>query len=140
MIIKAKQIHRDDIYQLLCLLENKELNKEHFDQCFDKGLENKDVYYYVYQYDEKIIGYISLYIHHYMHHNHDTGEVVELIVDEKYRSQRVGAQLLECVEEKARKLGLEEIELSTSTYRKKAHKFYETHGYCMNHYNYAKKI
>lgn len=140
MIINAREKHLNDIYRLMCVLENKELNKTHFEKCYILGLKSEDIYYYLYQYEDKIVGYISLYVHHYMHHDCDTGEIVELVVDENCRGQKIGSQLIEYVEDKARYLGLEEIELSTSTYRKKAHKFYETHGYIMNHYNYTKKI
>ena len=53
---------------------------------------------------------------------------------------KIGKQLIQRVERKAMELGLEEIELSTSTYRKKAHHFYEVNGYQMNHYNYTKQL
>ena len=35
---------------------------------------------------------------------------------------------------------LEQIELSTSTYRKDAHRFYERQGYEKLHYNYTKAL
>lgn len=140
MIIQAKQEHRDEIYHLICILENQTINKDHFIHYYQKAFMNEDIHLYVYIKDEKVIGFISMYVHHYFHHHQDTGEIVELIVDPHYRGLKIGEQLLVFIEKIAQERQLEEIELSTSTYRKKAHHFYEVHGYSMNHYNYTKKL
>lgn len=140
VIVQAKKEHINDIYQLLCILEDKQLDKKSFEKNYLNGLENRDIYYYIYVKDEKVIGFMSFYIHHYLHHDGNTGEIVELVVDPQYRGQKVGNQLIEYVKNLARELSLEEIELSTSTYRKRAHRFYEAHGFIMNHYNYIKKL
>lgn len=81
---------------MICILENKEINKEHFDCVFENSLKNEDIIYLVYR-DEKI-------------------------------------------EEIAKDKQLEQIELSTSTYRKDAHRFYERQGYEKLHYNYTKEL
>ena len=51
------------------------------------------------------------------------------------RSFKIGKQLIEKIEEIAKDKQLEQIELSTSTYRKDAHRFYER-----LHYNYTKEL
>ena len=81
---------------MICILENKEINKEHFDCVFENSLKNEDIIYLVYR-DEKI-------------------------------------------EEIAKDKQLEQIELSTSIYRKDAHRFYERQGYEKLHYNYTKEL
>ena len=81
---------------MICILENKEINKEHFDSVFENSLKNEDIIYLVYR-DEKI-------------------------------------------EEIAKDKQFEQIELSTSTYRKDAHRFYERQGYEKLHYNYTKEL
>lgn len=140
MIEKASVKDLNIVYQLICELEQEQLNKDRFKNIYQKAMDQNDIYYYVYRYQEKVVGFISLYIHHYLHHDHDTGEIVELVVLPEYRNLKIGQQLIQYVERKAVELGLEEIELSTSTYRKKAHHFYEVHGYHMNHYNYTKQL
>ena len=95
--------------------------------------------YLVYRQD-KILGFLSFQIHRYLHHNQDTGEIVELVVLPECRGKRIGQQLLQAIEKKAIDLHLEQIELSTSTYRKQAHHFYEQNGYEMSHYNYTKNL
>ena len=122
MIEYAKLEDKEEIYNLICILENKEINKEHFD------------------WDEKIEGFLSFKINHYLHHDRDTGEIVELVVLPKKRSLKIGKQLIERIEEIAKEKQLEQIELSTSTYRKDAHRFYERQGYEKLHYNYTKEL
>ena len=53
------------------------------------------------------------------------------------RSLKIGKQLIEKI---ARNKKLEQIELSTSIYRKDAHRFYERQGYEKLHYNYTKEL
>ena len=135
MIYPALIEDLETVYRYICILENKEIDKDYFKQAYLKGLEDENTFYFLHEH-----GFISMHITNYLHHDHPTGEVVELVVDPEYRSQKIGEQLLNYIEELGEELGLEEICLCTSTYRKQAHKFYERHGYIMNHYNYIKKL
>lgn len=139
MIEEAKLEDKEEIYQLICILENKEINKEHYDKVYKEGLKDSSTIYLVYR-DEKIGGFLSFKIHHYLHHDYDTGEIVELVVLPEKRNLQIGKKLIEKIEEIARKRNLEQIELSTSTYRKDAHRFYERQGYEKLHYNYTKEL
>lgn len=140
MIEAAKLSDEDAVYELICILEKKTINKEHFSQVYQQGIHSDDVKYLVYRKDQEILGFLSFTIHHYLHHDNDTGEIVELVVKESHRGLRIGHRLIEAIENIARELQLEQIELSTSTYRKKAHSFYEAHGYQKDHYNYTKNL
>ena len=139
MIVKACLEDMEDIYNLMCILENKELDKEHFVQTYQQNIQDEDVIYLVYK-EDRILGFISFVVHHYLHHDRDMGEIVELVVLPECRGKRIGQQLLQEIEKKAIDLHLEQIELSTSTYRKQAHHFYEQNGYEMLHYNYTKNL
>lgn len=139
MIVKADLEDMEDIYNLMCILENKELDKEHFVQTYQQNIQDEDVIYLVYK-EDRILGFISFVVHHYLHHDRDMGEIVELVVLPECRGKSIGQQLLQAIEKKAIDLHLEQIELSTSTYRKQAHHFYEQNGYEMLHYNYTKNL
>ena len=139
MIEQAKLEDKEEIYNLICILENKEINKEHFDSVFENSLKNEDIIYLVYR-DEKIEGFLSFKMHHYLHHDHDTGEIVELVILPEKRSFKIGKQLIEKIEEIAKDKQFEQIELSTSTYRKDAHRFNERQGYEKLHYNDTKEL
>jgi len=56
-------------------------------------------------------------------------EVSGLVVDERFRSQRVGEHLLARAEAWARENGCQAIGLRSNVIRDRAHKFYERHGY-----------
>ena len=79
MIEQAKLEDKEEIYNLICILENKKIKKEHFDCVFENSLKDKGIIYLVYR-DEKIEGFLSFKIHHYLHHDNDTGEIVELVL------------------------------------------------------------
>ena len=101
MIENAKLEDKEEIYNLICILENKEINKEHFDCVFENSLKDEDIIFLVYR-DKKIEGFLSFKIHHYLHHDHDTGEIVEPVVLPEKRNLKIGKQLIEKIEEIAR--------------------------------------
>lgn len=140
MIENAKKEDLEDIYKLICELEQEQISKDYFTKTYLEGVDNKDIYFIIYRHEDKIIGFISLYVNYHLHHHAPTGEIVELIVLPEYRGLKVGHRLIEYVENLAKEKGLIELELSTSTYRKKAHLFYEAHGFVKDHYNYTKDI
>lgn len=139
MIVEASSKDRDDVFELMNELEAGTLNKADFIGQFNACLENKDVYIYLYK-DEIVKGCITLYVHHYLHHRFVTGEIGELIVKSEYRSQNIGKQLLDYVEDIAKKMHLEEISLSSGMKRVDAHRFYERNGYLKDHFCFEKKL
>jgi GNAT superfamily N-acetyltransferase len=56
-------------------------------------------------------------------------EISGFVVDERYRSQRVGMHLLARAEGWAREKGCRAIGLRSNVIRDRAHAFYESHGY-----------
>lgn len=140
MIQYATKADLEAVYRLICILEQQELDKKYFTDTYLHALKDEDVVYLVYKKDNDIQGFLSFVIHHYLHHHHNTGEIVELVVNPHQRGQSIGQELLEAVEKIAYEKKLEQIELSTSTYRTRAHHFYEKNGYVMNHYNYTKDL
>ena len=139
MIIEATYKDKDEVFLLMDELERHTLDKKLFDEQYDKCMNNKNIYIYLYQ-DEDVKGCITLYIQNYLHHKKATGEIGELIVKEKYRNLHIGEKLLKYVEQKAKQLDLEEICLSSGMVRKDAHRFYERHGYIKDHYSFEKKF
>lgn len=140
MIEEAKKEDVEAVYRLICNLEEEVFDKIKFIEIYKQNIENPDIQYYIYRKDNHCVGFISLYSKQLLHHNGKTGEIVELIIDDEYRNQRIGEMLLTHVENVAGELGLLEIEVSSNVKRTRAHSFYEKHGYIKNHYNLIKKI
>lgn len=139
MIKQATDQDRDEVFLLMNELERNTLNKEMFDKQYDKCMNNRNIYVYLYK-DIDVKGCITLYVQNYLHHQKATGEIGELIVKKEYRNLHIGEKLLNYIEEKGKELDLEEICLSSGMVRKDAHRFYERHGYVKDHYSFEKKL
>ena len=76
----------------------------------------------------EIAGWIAVFVYRTVEAD-ARAEVSGLVVDERFRSQRVGEHLLARAEEWARGNGCQAIALRSNVIRDRAHKFYERHGY-----------
>jgi len=76
----------------------------------------------------EIAGWIAVFVYRTVEAD-ARAEVSGLVVDERFRSQRVGEHLLARAEEWARKNGCQAIGLRSNEIRDRAHAFYERHGY-----------
>jgi GNAT superfamily N-acetyltransferase len=77
---------------------------------------------------KEIAGWIAVFVYRTVEAD-ARAEVSGLVVDERFRSQRVGEQLLARAEEWAREKGCHAIGLRSNVIRDRAHAFYERHGY-----------
>jgi GNAT superfamily N-acetyltransferase len=78
-------------------------------------------------YDEQVLG-LAVYR---VYENTFSGcrfYVDDLVVDEKLRSRGIGHQLLDYLENKARQMGCNTMDLEVSMHRTRAHKFYVREG------------
>jgi GNAT superfamily N-acetyltransferase len=76
----------------------------------------------------EIAGWIAVFVYRTVEAD-ARAEVSGLVVDERFRSQRVGEHLLARAEEWAREAGCQAIGLRSNVIRERAHAFYERHGY-----------
>jgi GNAT superfamily N-acetyltransferase len=76
----------------------------------------------------EIAGWIAVFVYRTVEAD-ARAEVSGLVVDERFRSQRIGERLLARSEEWARERGCNVIGLRSNVIRKRAHAFYERHGY-----------
>jgi GNAT superfamily N-acetyltransferase len=76
----------------------------------------------------EIAGWIAVFVYRTVEAD-ARAEVSGLVVDERFRSQRVGEHLLARAEHWAREQGCRAIGLRSNVIRERAHAFYERHGY-----------
>jgi GNAT superfamily N-acetyltransferase len=76
----------------------------------------------------EIAGWIAVFVYRTVEAD-ARAEVSGLVVDERFRSQRVGEHLLVRAEEWARENACQAIGLRSNVIRDRAHAFYERHGY-----------
>jgi GNAT superfamily N-acetyltransferase len=68
------------------------------------------------------------------------GYVNDMVVDEAYRGQGIGTQILDHIISWAREQGCHRIELNSSFHRKASHAFYEHRGFKRGAYFYSKLL
>jgi GNAT superfamily N-acetyltransferase len=76
----------------------------------------------------EIAGWIAAFVYRTVEAD-ARAEISGFVVDERYRSRRVGERLLARSEEWARERGCATIGLRSNVLRDRAHAFYERHGY-----------
>ncbi|MGE0076765.1 MAG: GNAT family N-acetyltransferase [Bacteroidales bacterium] len=139
-IRKATIDDLDSVYSLICDLENQELNIVAFDTIYRFNINSSETIYLVAEIDGRVVGFLSIHIQHILHHSNSTCELQELNVFNEYRSLGIGTQLMQEAERIAKELGLEEIELTTKVFRKRAQEFYTRLGFENTHLKFVKKF
>lgn len=76
----------------------------------------------------EIAGWIAVFVYRTLEAD-ARAEISGLVVDERFRSRRIGERLLGRSEEWARERGCGAIGLRSNVIRERAHKFYERRGY-----------
>ena len=138
MIRVAEINDLDAVYEQIKQLSNHEFTKEAFHDCYLYNQKNGHIL--VYEEEQIICGCIVFTIHYHLHFSRKTVEIVNLIVDSRYRSSGIGQQLLAAVEIIANESGCACIEAASGKQRKRAHHFYEREGFVCGHYKFTKKL
>lgn len=128
------------VYELICDLEDTRLDFEAFKSIYNINIRSTEAVYLVAEYNKAVVGFLSIHVQRILHHTRPTCELHELNVFNEYRSLGIGTQLMQEAERIAKELGLEEIELTTKVFRKRAQEFYARLGYVNTHLKFVKKI
>jgi len=133
--------HGESVYHLICeLRQDKALDIEKVKQGLQAGIHDANIYYQLAWLDNEPVGFISMQRQFHLHHARWIGEVQELVVLAKARGYGVGKTLLAWAEAQARHIEAELTELSTSTHRLDAHRFYTREGYRPTHLRFTKAL
>ena len=79
--------------------------------------------------EEHVVGFISMHWFDLAHWKGKMGRITSFCVDQNFRSQAVGHQLLSAGEEVFRKEGCVKFEVTSNLKRTRAHGFYLREGY-----------
>lgn len=139
-IRKATAADKDQIYQLICDLEDSEIDKERFFDIYDANMLNPSVCYFVYEKDQIILGFLSLHMQKLLHHAANISEIQEMIVNKYERGAGVGKRLFQ----EAKKVSIEhhcsQMEVCCNQKRTSSHGFYQRQGMANNHYKFCLKL
>ncbi len=137
---RATVADSDAVYVLICELKQAEFNRQAFNVGFKANLEDRHLRYQLALINGDVVGMIGLHMQFHLHHVNWIGEIQELVVMPQARGHGVGSRLLAWAEDQARAAGAELTELSTSTGRLDAHRFYEREGYQQTHFRFTKPV
>lgn len=131
----------DVIYALICeLRQDQALDSQVIKDGLTANLNDPNIYYQLAWQGAEVVGFISLQLQFHLHHARWIAEIQELVVMPQARSLGVGKALLAWAEEQARHRHAELLELSTSTKRVDAHRFYIREGYTATHLRFTKPL
>ena len=133
MIRRSQITDKDEIYALICALENTVLDRQGFDDAFDAQSSDDGYICFIYEENKTIEGAINMRIEKQLHHAGKVCEIMELVVSETKRNRGIGKQLLQKAIETARNEGCKRIELSSSNWRTDSHRFYMKNGFDATH-------
>lgn len=130
----------DAVYALVCELKQKHFDKAAFTAGYAARLEDPNFHCQLALHNGQPQGLITLHLQFHLHHVNWIAEIQELVVIAQARGLGVGKLLLEWAQDKAKRAGAEMIELSTSTGRVNAHRFYQREGYQPSHLRFTKAL
>lgn len=137
---KATSDDLESIYLLICDLEDQHIDGEIFESIFLKNIADPNTHYIVAEINNRIVGFLSLHVQYILHHSKPTCELQELNIFPELRGSGIGSQLIAEAEKIAKKLDLEEIELTTKIHRHRAQSFYQKLGFTHTHNKFVKKL
>jgi (aminoalkyl)phosphonate N-acetyltransferase len=127
----------DEIYNLICILENKIFDKDSFAEVYFNALMSKVIFCFVAEIEKKVIGFTSVSILNLLHHSGKVLEIQELVVDQKYRSMGIGKIFIDFIKRFAVKNKCLTIDVTSNKKRLDAHRFYENLGFQNSHFKFT---
>lgn len=122
------------------ILENHAFAEDRFRKIFLAQRASEQYVCLMAEENGRIVGFLNMHMEAQLHHARPVARILELTVDPQWRSQGIGARLFAAAEAIAVQKGCEQIELETSSWRKRAHAFYEREGMTADHLYYTKKL
>jgi PhnO protein len=148
IICKATITDINEVYKLICELEETELDKINFEKIYLKNLADENICYLLAiienkienSIENKIIAFVSVHIQYLLHHAGKVAEIQDLFVIQEDRNSGIGKILVEKAEIWAKEQGANDIEVSSNQRRLQAHKFYERENYIKSHFKFTKQF
>lgn len=118
-------------------LEETCIPEEELKPVYLRNAGHPDIYYFVAEENNRVVGFVSLHLQHLLHHYGKVAEVQEICIHHSCRGKGYGKILLDHVSQLARSLDCDLIELCTHKKRVNAHRFYDREGWKQSHYKYT---
>ena len=140
MYRKATVSDCEEVYGLICDMEDKRLRFDEFSAIFREQMGDKRYYCLIYEQEHAVVGVLNLRFEQQLHHAERIAEVMEFAVDPSYRHQGIGRGMLEIACQIARECGCIQIEAACNQLRSDAHRFYLREGMHNFHFKFSKSL
>lgn len=131
----------NDVFLLFKQLwPSKKLNFNDLMTVFNRGIQSNTDKYICAEIDNKVIGFCAFSVVNNFWQEGYIAYVYAMIVDDSYRSNVIGKNLLEKAFNIAKLNNCKKIELDSGFPREKAHKFYEKIGFEKRAYLFSKDL
>jgi len=140
MYRKATLNDCEKVYSLICDMECKQLPLDRFYSIYQEQMNNRHYYCLVCEYDNDVIGVLNLRFEEQLHHSECIAEIMEFAVDETYRKQGIGKEMLANACQLAKNFGCTQIEVACNQLRKDTHRFYLREGMHNFHFKFSKSL
>jgi (aminoalkyl)phosphonate N-acetyltransferase len=133
LIRKANLEDLEVVYKFINELENDVFPLDIFSRIFESNLSNSSIYYFIAEFENTPIGFISFHIQNLLHHCGKVGEIQEFFVVESMRKIGAGRLLLDEVLPLSETLELKSIEVTSNKNRVVNVDVYQGLGFKLSH-------
>ncbi len=140
MLRKSTEADCRQIYAMMCDMENKELPYDKFETIYKEQLGDDDRYCLIFEEDGEAIAFMNLRFEYQLHHCEMIAEIMEFVVDGRYRGNGIGAAVFHEACEIARGRGCTQIEVACNKLRTDTHRFYKREGMRDFHFKFSKML
>ena len=129
----AKENDEEIVYDMICDLEDKELDRKSFNNVFHTNLSLERIQYLIAELDGAPVGMGSCHTQLLLHHVCVVAEIQEMYVSPQHRSKEIGKALVEKLIDFAKSKNAQQIEVTSNNVRENAHRFYQKEGFKKSH-------
>ncbi len=123
----------DTIYELIGKLSSfshvEKTGRESVEETYEDLLADYDHLILVATSENKVLGFVSVFLRKSLSHRNMTATIDEIVVSENFRGQGIGAELINSTVERATRLNCCEMEVVTEKDNAEARRFYRRCGF-----------
>lgn len=137
MVRQAGPQDCEQVYRLMCILEEQTLCFERFSAIYRTQLDSERYLCLVEERDGNVIGTLNLRFEAQLHRCARNAEILEFVISPAVRGQGIGKEMFAYACRAARAAGCSQIELSSNGRRTDAHRFYAREGMRKSHVGFT---
>ena len=123
----------DDVYRLVCELEDSQFSKPQFSEIYNRNIGKSSIAYFIAEQDDNVVGFASVYINDLLHHCGKVAEIQEFVVSSEFQRRGIGNLLFVKMKQWSMEKNALQIEVACNVLRTEAHQFYKALGFTDSH-------